>query len=283
MPSQKHPFQADSNSHTSAKLLYVTASKDEEDWPSFQHSHHFTELFYVRSGSGSFLLDDSSFPIAKDDLIIINPHIFHTEVSDQRDRLNYIALGIDGLSFSFPNGKDYHVFNCVREKNNLLFYFMSMLTELETRRDGYQEICNAMLAILTVQLSRITGSDQALLSTEDTNHDLFRIRRYIDSHYQDNISLDFLAGMSHINKYYLVHTFSQAYGLSPISYLNERRIQVSKDLLETTDHSISEIARLSGFSSQCYFAQSFKKSCGITAREYRKTVRSTRGNALSAL
>ena len=67
-----------------------------------------------------------------------------------------------------------------------------------------------------------------------------------------------------------MHAFTKSYGLSPISYLNERRLEVSKELLENTDHSIAEVAQLSGFTSQSYFAQSFKKSCHMTAGDYRR-------------
>lgn len=279
MSCQKYTFEPGESSaafSSSPRLLYVSASNDEEDWPSFMHSHHFTELFYVRSGSGNFLIDDNSFPVVKDDLIIVNPHLSHTEVSAKTNPLSYITLGIEGLGFSFRDGMDFSIFNCSRDEGQLPFYFYSILSELEKKRDGYQEICSSMIQILTTQLYRITGAGFNGANSERTNHDLFRIKRYIDSHYQDSLTLEQLSQISHINKYYLVHKFAQSFGCSPISYLNERRIQASRDLLESTDHSIAEIARLTGFSSQCYFAQSFKKNCGLTAREYRKQVRGKR-------
>ena len=49
--------------------------------------------------------------------------------------------------------------------------------------------------------------------------------------------------------------------------------EVCKNLLENTDHDISDIAHLAGFSSQSYLAQSFRKSCGMTAMEYRRSRR----------
>ena len=58
-----------------------------------------------------------------------------------------------------------------------------------------------------------------------------------------------------------------------LDYLNDKRIRCSKELLQSTDHSIAEVAQLSGFSSQSYFAQSFKKACGVTAGSYRKMMK----------
>lgn len=50
-----------------------------------------------------------------------------------------------------------------------------------------------------------------------------------------------------MNKYYLVHSFTKHFGCSPISYLNDKRIEESKNLLETTNHSIAAIASMIGF------------------------------------
>ena len=38
-----------------ARLLSVSLSKDEKDWKSVFHTHHFTELFFVVNGEGNFL------------------------------------------------------------------------------------------------------------------------------------------------------------------------------------------------------------------------------------
>ena len=273
MGNLKYQLKQIPGSSAIVHLLYVTSSKYEGDWPSLKHSHYFTELFYVRDGSGEFVVENVSFSIKKDDLIIVNPNILHTEVSLGSPPLEYITLGVDGLSFSFSDNRDYMVFNCREQKNDLLFYFNSMLFELERKETGYQEICNDMLDILTIRLQSLTNSPFEIMVSQRPNRECAKIKRYIDSNYQDNITLDSLAAMAHLNKYYFVHTFTKCYGLSPINYLNERRIEVSKALLASTDHCIAEIAQLSGFSSQSYFAQSFKKSSGMTAGAYRKLVK----------
>ena len=273
MGNLKYQLKQIPGSSAIVHLLYVTSSKYEGDWPSLKHSHYFTELFYVRDGSGEFVVENVSFSIKKDDLIIVNPNILHTEVSLGSPPLEYITLGVDGLSFSFSDNRDYMVFNCREQKNDLLFYFNSMLFELERKETGYQEICKDMPDILTIRLQRLTNSPFEIMVSQRPNRECAKIKRYIDSNYQDNITLDSLAAMAHLNKYYFVHTFTKCYGLSPINYLNERRIEVSKALLASTDHCIAEIAQLSGFSSQSYFAQSFKKSSGMTAGAYRKLVK----------
>ena len=82
-----------------------------------------------------------------------------------------------------------------------------------------------------------------------------------------------LAEIAHINKYYLAHTFQKEYGISPITYLNCRRIEESKYMLGNTGYSLAQISELMGFSSPSYFSQCFRKAAGLTPNEYRRQVR----------
>lgn len=79
-------------------LLYISTSRYEGDWHSTPHAHHCTELFYVSSGKGSFLVNDDVFDVKADDLIIVNPNVMHTEMSRDESPLEYIVLGIEDCS-----------------------------------------------------------------------------------------------------------------------------------------------------------------------------------------
>ena len=79
--------------------------------------------------------------------------------------------------------------------------------------------------------------------------------------------------MAHLSKYYLVHAFRREFGASPISYLIGRRIEESRFLLRETDHTLSLIAEILGFSSLRYFSQCFRRVEGVSPMEYRKRAR----------
>lgn len=256
-----------------AKLLFVSSSVYEGDWPSIQHTHYFTELFYVRGGSGKFIVEDKTFSVTQDDLVIINPNVEHTEVSLGTVPLEYVVLGVEGLCFSFNENADYTVFNYRNRRENLMFYFNSMVAEMEQKEKNYELVCQDLLEVLLVNVVRHAGFTFEVVPAQKTTRECGRAKRYIDSNYMEDITLDTLAEIAHLNKFYFVHAFTNCYGLSPINYLNDKRIRCSKELLQSTDHSIAEIAQLSGFSSQSYFAQSFKKTCGVTAGSYRKMMK----------
>lgn len=270
MSSHSLRFSPEDTDSQDVTLLNASSSRYEGDWPSIPHSHAFTELFYVRDGRGEFLLEDKIYPISKDDLIIVNPHINHTEISKGTPPLSYFTIGVEGVCFSFNDQKEYRIFNCRKKETDLLFYFNSLFQELDKQSEGYEKICNYLLHILILQLQRITDSPFELITAQHPSKECAYIKRYLDSNYSENITLDHLSALSHLNKYYLSHEFTKYYGISPMNYLNRKRIDVCKELLENTDYGISDIAHLVGFSSQSFLSQSFRKSCGMTAGTYRK-------------
>ena len=270
MSSHSLRFSPEDTDSQDITLLNASSSRYEGDWPSIPHSHAFTELFYVRDGRGEFLLEDKIYPISKDDLIIVNPHINHTEISKGTPPLSYFTVGVEGVCFSFNDQKEYRIFNCRKKETDLLFYFNSLFQELDKQSEGYEKICNYLLHILILQLQRITDSPFELITAQHPSKECAYIKRYLDSNYSENITLDHLSALSHLNKYYLSHEFTKYYGISPMNYLSRKRIDVCKELLENTDYGISDIAHLVGFSSQSYLSQSFRKSCGMTAGTYRK-------------
>ena len=80
------------------------------------------------------------FPIEKDDLIIVNPHLSHTEISNGISPLSYFTVGVDGISF-FNDHRDFQIFNC-RKQKDLLFYFNAIFQELDKRqKDTKASVC----------------------------------------------------------------------------------------------------------------------------------------------
>lgn len=55
---------------------------------------------YITKGKGTFIFYKEEIPVQEHNLIIVNPNIEHTEKSETNHPLEYIALGIQGLSFS---------------------------------------------------------------------------------------------------------------------------------------------------------------------------------------
>jgi len=96
------------------------------------------------------------------------------------------------------------------------------------------------------------------------------VRSYISLHYAERITLDSLAQMFSINKFYLQKLFKQHTGLSPNEYLIHTRMNRAKQLLRTTVSPISQIAMDVGINNIGHFINLFKKYEGCTPNAYRQ-------------
>ncbi len=259
-----------------AKLLNVSSSRYGGDWHSVPHTHNYTELFYIIGGKGQFLIEDQVFPVDVNNLVIINPNILHTEASLNAQPLEYIVLGIDGIELANnvnSNGKfcildhfgSVEISGCLR----------NILRETELKNTGYEDVCQAYMEILIIRLMRTTAlAVPTEPQTISTNRQCTAVRRYIDLHFKEALTLEQLAEEGHMNKYYLSHAFKREYGVSPINYMISKRIEESKYLLAETDLSLSQIAQMLGFSSLSYFSQVFHRTQKMSPKEYRHSQKS---------
>lgn len=267
------------------KLLYVSTAKYGGDWHSTLHTHACTEIFYVVGGSGKFNIEGKLLPVTMDDMVIVNPNVEHTEVSYNKRPLEYIVLGVEGLEYSAGEDTDerWYMTNLQNAREPLLHALREMLREIEFKAVGYELICQDLLEVLILRLMRHAGMQFLPTKTEHRkpgrkpSKECATVRHYIDNHFKENINLDMLSELVHVNKYYMVHSFTKEYGISPINYLITRRIEESKYLLSDTDHSLSQISHMLGFSSPSYFSQSFRRLEGMSPMEYRRSSRAKAG------
>src|SRR5699024_8569670 len=263
------------NNQSLFKLLYITHSEYDKGWHSTSHTHHFTELFYIVSGKGAFVLSDREVPVKENDLVIINPNVEHTEKSNEQDSLEYIALGLEGTSFSLPKEADQiGLFIYQGDRDDILFYLKKLLLKVLNNNSNIEIVCKNIIEILIIKLRRAKNITVKKSTPLQMNQSVALAKHYINQNYRDPITLDILSKVGNINKYYLAHTFKQDIGISPIEYLNQVRIKEAQTLLETTNYTIAEVARFNGYSSQSFFSQAFKRKVKLTPSAYRRLVSS---------
>lgn len=257
------------------KLLNVASARYGGDWHSVPHTHNHMELFFIVGGKGQFLINDQLYPVDVNNLVIINPNILHTEVSLNAQPLEYIVLGFEGIALANEDSSN-DQFNILDhyESVEISGCLRNILREMEQKNPGYEDVCQAYMEILIIRLMRTTAlAVPTEPQTFSSNRQCAAVRRYIDLHFKEALTLEQLAEEGHMNKYYLSHAFKREYGVSPINYMISRRIEESKYLLAETDLSMSQIAQLLGFSSLSYFSQVFRRTLGSSPMEYRQSTR----------
>lgn len=259
----------------SFQLESITKSKYDSDWHSTLHTHPFTELFYVVDGKGEFNIQGQRFPVKANDFVIINPQVEHTELSSLDEPLEYIVLGIRGLSFSnltpvSEGGHPFSFFNLRDEQKDILRYLNAMVQEATSQQMSYELVCHNLLEILLIKILRHQHFDLEVGKQSKATKDISFIKHYLETYYHESIQLEDLASMTHLSRFYISHSFKKEIGMSPMEYLIDIRIKESKILLRTTNYSISQVADIVGFTTPTYFSKQFRKSTGISPTDYRE-------------
>lgn len=92
---------------------------------------------------------------------------------------------------------------------------------------------------------------------------------YIYVHVADRITVDDLAEAVCISPTYLSRIFKQETGVSVSEYIRQRKVDMAKNFLRFSDHSLVEIANMLSYSSQSHFIQQFRAQTGMTPKTYR--------------
>ncbi len=95
---------------------------------------------------------------------------------------------------------------------------------------------------------------------------------YINEHFEQNVTVEFLAKKAQLSKYHFIRVFTKETGFTPYNYLIVTRILAAKFLLNSTETSVKNIAFSTGFNSESSFCSTFKKWEGVTPMEYRDSI-----------
>ncbi len=131
--------------------------------------------------------------------------------------------------------------------------------------------------LLSIQIleyldSRNTEGNQSLLKSRDREL-IKKAAAYIENDILDFTTIKKLAEHIGLNTSKLQNGFKNIYGFTVNEFVQNRRLDLAKNLIQTTDHSFSEIAYMVGISSKSYFSKIFKDKYGITPSDIRKKKR----------
>lgn len=99
---------------------------------------------------------------------------------------------------------------------------------------------------------------------------LKKITLYINKHYAERISIGELAKLIGTSTSKFTRIFIQTLNVSPGKYINTIRLSAARQMLETTDKTLVEIAQETGFYDLSHFSRAFKKERKMTPAKYRR-------------
>ncbi|MDF2924207.1 MAG: AraC family transcriptional regulator [Paenibacillaceae bacterium] len=98
---------------------------------------------------------------------------------------------------------------------------------------------------------------------------IIQAAQHIREHYAEVQGPDQLAELAGLSKYYFIRLFRQTTGLTTIQFITKIRMEKAVELLRHSNLTLTDIARLTGFTSVNYFNRTFHQWVGVTPGRFR--------------
>lgn len=106
---------------------------------------------------------------------------------------------------------------------------------------------------------------------KDSRWAIREVKKFVEEHYAEGISLDDAAEKAHMSKTYLSMLFKKEEGITYIKYLTQVRIEKSMELLKQ-GYKANKVCEMVGYHDYKYFSTQFKKNTGMTLDNYKKSL-----------
>jgi len=230
-------------------------------------------LFIVLSGTGSLTYNGTEYDLKKGDCVFIDcrkPYS-HRSSEDlwQLQWVHFYGPNMHNIFEKYMERMGHVTFHpedaapFIKELSNLY----SLTSSEEYVRDM---MINEKLSVLLTLIMKESRYAETIERISTKKYNLQSIKEYLDIHYQEKITLDELASLFYINKFYLTRIFKEQYGVTIYSYLTQIKITHAKQLLRFTDDTLESISLACNMGDPTYFSRAFKKVEGISPGEFRK-------------
>ncbi|MCM1057333.1 MAG: response regulator [Firmicutes bacterium] len=174
----------------------------------------------------------------------------------------------------------HHYLQALDAACNILFLSLSLLQNGETivsgffrdNPDGYRSIYKQTTVEQVVNWLKFLERQLCLLFEDHhkdyKNHIVTNVKKYINSHVSERLSLNETAAVFGISPNYLSQLFGKYNDMGFSEYINTCKINEAKRLLDEGSLKVYEVADMLGFESSFYFSKVFKKLEGISPSDY---------------
>ena len=232
---------------------------------------------YILSGTGTLMADDSkgvtqTYSIKSMQGFMIFPNQITTYVADKQLPWEYVWLEFDGLrvkslldTIGLSLDKPvYHARNkSLREDMaNEMLYISRHKDESPFHLIGH-------LYLFLDYLLRSAADEQLEHGSKLREFYIHEALTYIEHNFQNEITIEDIAGVCGLNRTYFGKIFKEALGKTPQEFLLNYRMLKAAELLKLTSLSLGDVGLAVGYANQMHFSRAFKNNYGISPREWR--------------
>ena len=253
--------------------IHLRESKHREGETVQEHHHQTYQILYVLEDEGKITLDEREHHLNPDHVAFIAPYSNHSIIANSKLTVLVLEFGLTQLDEDIQTEiihkhfrkSDLFALNLF-EAGEIRQLLRKMLYEQSIGRSINRLTLKIYLSELLLILMKAQEEpkmiDANILRAE-------RLRKYIDTHYFEMINANYISSMLGMSMRHINNIFKEQYDITPIQYLTEVRMELSKKMLIETDKDIVSICFEVGFESLSTFYRSFKNYTKTSPNQFR--------------
>lgn len=281
MRPEREPMENDSNSRTAEELeqqtvdVYVERALHGPVFRmSYEHTHTYCEIFYLKSGTCTYTVNQGQWHLEAGDLFIVaagDPHSTRYEGKTSCERIIVFCKAdvLAGMMRGDPTEvqqaleRSCKVILNAETRTMVEALLDQMLLENDLPRKYSEQVLELeSLHLVLLLLRNGIFSHETMSPKEGYSADIERALKYIALNYQQPLTLEEVAGYCNLSPTYFSRKFRLITGQTFKEHVNYIRLRQATQMLLMTDNSITKIAMLCGFGSSNYFKDLFRASTG---------------------
>lgn len=275
--------------HGSVKFPLAVYKQDGDDkFVVKLHWHNETEIIFLERGSFTIDINMKKIKCKAPAFLFVGAGDIHAIAGEQECRESAVVFDMKMLSFEYLDGVQQQIIKPILDKNMLFPQTVSEKSRsFDTLRYLYRKIFEEagkdsaasrmrVKAALFEMLACLyeNGSFMNMESGESYDSDkIERVKKvlgYIQGNYHTRITSSELAAVLDMNEQYFCRYFKKITGKTPVTYINEVRIEKAAEYLLKTNRKIIDIAMECGYENMGYFIRRFKEQKGVNPSKYRQ-------------
>ncbi|MGC6480180.1 MAG: AraC family transcriptional regulator [Flavobacteriaceae bacterium] len=278
--------------HPMVSIIPITNDVVNFDYGNVTYILDFYQISLKENLTGSFLYGRNQYDFSEGTMIFTQPGqtiqmnenervenakgyilLFHPDLIQRSDLINEISKY---PFFKYVSSEALHLSE--EERNHIYSLLDKIAEEYDRSIDSHtQEIIIGSISMLLKYAQRYY--DRQFYTRKNINQDvLVRFEKLLHNTFDSNEILESgipsvkeLGEKMGISSHYLSELLKKETGESAKSHLQSHIINKAKNLLMSTNNSISEVAYTLGFEYPQHFSKLFKLKTGLSPKEYRKT------------
>lgn len=231
------------------------------------HSHDEYEILLFIRGDSYFVVEDKIYSLEPGDVIIVRKHEMHRVYHNSTGEYHRFCCMVSPCFFKDKSCPEYEdVFrNPFDKRGNKISSdivhssgLYDAITRLGKYSDSFTNNHTPITDSIIIEILHILHNIRSFTNADEVNKQIKPVLGYINNHFTNDISLDFLSDKFYLSKFYMCRLFKEATGHTIHGYIRNKRLIYAGELIKD-GMNMTDAAMKAGFNNYSSFYQAMKK------------------------